>query len=499
MKQIVTNEQMRAYDAATIEGGISSRELMKRAGEAVFGAYPWRGRVAIVCGVGNNAGDGYVLALCLKRAGVACRLLLWKESFSEDGDFYFQACVRENIPWSVFDGEADFSQDGEIVDCLFGTGFHGNAEGAAADLIRAINRSGLPVIAVDINSGLNGTSGQGTPFVRSTLTLAIGYCKAGLLLGNGKDATKRIEVVDIGIPIPQGERVACLAEQGDFHSVLQKRAENSHKGSYGYVALIGGCTAYAGAVKLANLSCAALRAGCGVATLAVSCSLCPSVSPHLLESTLFPMEEDETGCMRYDPHALDRLTQGKRVVAVGMGWGSGDAYGEILTHLLTTYQGSLLIDADGLNTLSKMDKSLLKKASCRVLLTPHAKEMERLSHIPVETILQDPIGVASRYAKENGVCLLLKGPTTVVTDGDTTWLVNRGCAGMATAGSGDVLSGILTGLLGYAPLTPQTVACGAYLAGRAGELAEARTNPISMLASDTVHALPDAIREEMER
>jgi NAD(P)H-hydrate epimerase len=154
-----------------------------------------------------------------------------------------------------------------------------------------------------------------------------------------------------------------------------------------------------------------------------------------------------------------------------------------------------LIDADGLNTLAEMDLSLLKSSACKIVLTPHLKEFERLSGIPIAEIVKDPIYHAKCFARTYGVVLLLKGTCTVVTDGDKVYLVNRGCAGMATAGSGDVLSGILVGLLGYADANPLSVACGAYIAGRAGELAERDVNPISMIASDTVAHIPKAVGE----
>ena len=183
----------------------------------------------------------------------------------------------------------------------------------------------------------------------------------------------------------------------------------------------------------------------------------------------------------------------RRALAVGMGWGRSPETAKILAYLLDHYDGALVIDADGLNALGGMDPLLLKKTRAKVILTPHPKEFERLSGYSVKEILQNPVPLAQRYASQMGGCVLLKGACTVVTDGESSYLVDRGCAGMATAGSGDVLSGILAGLLGYAPANALTVACGAYLAGVAGELAEAASNAISMMASDTVRALPRAI------
>jgi NAD(P)H-hydrate epimerase len=292
-------------------------------------------------------------------------------------------------------------------------------------------------------------------------------------------------------------RPRFLAEAADFGIVFTQRKQNSHKGDYGYVSILGGCAEYSGAVKLANLSCAALRSGCGVAQLILPVSLRESVSPYLLESTLAPLP-DENGHMCFDPTALDRVLSRQKALAMGMGWGRSPHNGEILRYVLENYAIPTVIDADGLNTLAEMDKEMLRRTACRVILTPHLKEFERLCGIPIAEIQKDPVGYAEQYAKETGVILLLKGACTVVTDGDVTYLVNRGCAGMATAGSGDVLSGVLAGLLGFAPPTPLTVACGAYVAGRAGELAEMDVNPVSMLASDTVAHIGKAVAEILE-
>jgi NAD(P)H-hydrate epimerase len=491
MKQIVSVEQMRRSDAAEIAANTPSLELMRRAGEAVFRSYPWRGRVAIVCGVGNNAGDGYVLAMCLKKEGIPCRLLLIEEKFSADGRHYFDICQAMGIPWSIMKENEDFSKDTEIVDCIFGTGFHGNAEGRAKMAIDAINRAKKPTVSVDVNSGMNGDSGLGEPCIRSTLTVSIGSLKAGHFLGNAKDVIGKLTNADIGIPI-QGE-TAYLAENTDFARFFKTRPQNSHKGSYGYVGILGGCAEYSGAAKLANLSCAALRSGCGVATLAVPKTISASVSPHLLESTLLPIPDDGEGHMQFDASSLDRLMSRNRALAVGMGWGRSEENEKILSYLLAHYEGTLILDADGLNTLAEIGSQSIREARCKVLLTPHVKEFERISGYSMTKILENPIGKATEYAKQYGVCLLLKGACTVVTDGEETYLSPRGCAGMATAGSGDVLSGILAGILGYNDLTPLSATAGAYLAGLAGEIAEKKINAISMLASDTVAAIPEAI------
>lgn len=490
MQRVIDMRTMRESDAETIRRGTPSKELMYRAGVGIFQSYAWKGPVAIVCGSGNNAGDGYVLATLLKEADLDCTLFLLSPHFSEDGAYYYGKCKEIGVKAVQYTAKTDFSSYTEIVDCIFGTGFRGAAEGMVAACIEKINHSGRTVISADINSGLNGDSGLSPLCVRSDLTVSIGFYKNGHFLNRAKDVIGSLTNIDIGIGLHGSCRY--LAEAGDFGSILKPRRQDSHKGTYGYVSILGGCTEYAGAVKLANLSCAALRAGCGVAQLIVPASLANSVSPYLLESTL-ALLPDADGHMLFDAAKLDRVLAKQAALAIGMGWGSAPDNAKILAHVLQNYAIPVVIDADGLNTLAGMDKSLLKTTACKVLLTPHLKEMERLSGVAMEEIRQDPIGIAERFASEYGVCVLLKGACTVVTDGKTTYLVNRGCVGMATAGSGDVLSGVLVGLLGSAPLSPLTAACGAYIAGLAGELAEADINPISMLASDTVAHISKAI------
>ncbi len=493
MIPITSVETMRRSDAETIACGVSGAELMARAGRGIFESYPWEGPVAIVCGSGNNAGDGYVLALALSDASIPCTLVLLAEHWSKDGKYYYDACVARGIDVVPYSPDFSFSSYREIADCIFGTGFSGSVKGMARHAIEAINASGARVISADINSGLSGDNGLGELCVRSDLTVSIGTRKQGHFLGGAKDAIGSLTNIDIGIKVPSEGVFLC--ERTDFSEILSPRRQNSHKGNYGYVTVMGGCREYAGAIKLANMSAAALRAGCGVAQLAVPESILQSVAPYLLESTLLPIPSDETGHMQLTPTLLNDILSRQAALAIGMGWGRGAAHAQILSHILKNGALSLVIDADGLNTLAEMDLEILRQTHCRVVLTPHLKEFERLSGISVQEVQRDPIAHARTFARRYGVCLLLKGSTTVVTDGEVVYLVDRGCAGMATAGSGDVLSGILAGLLGYAPVSALTVACGAYMAGLAGELAERDVNPISMIASDTVSHVAAAVGE----
>lgn len=490
MQPVLSVSAMRQADAETIVSVTDSKELMRRAAQGIWENHCFGGRTAIVCGSGNNAGDGYALALLLHAAKIPCTVFLLSDRFSSDGRYYYEKCREIGVDIYNYTSETSLFEYQEIVDCIFGTGFQGEVSGIAADAIRKINASGAYVISADINSGLNGDNGQAELCVRSDLTVSIGYTKSGQFLGMAKDVIGKLCNVDIGIGFPK--QAYARLEDSDVAEVFKSRPQNCHKGMYGYVSIMGGCTQYAGAVKLANMSCAALRAGCGVAQLIVPEEIVPSVSPYLLESTLSPMPS-HNGKAVFDPSALDAALQKQVALSIGMGWGRSSEYAKILAHILNRYALSLVIDADGLNTLAEMDLSILKQTKCKVLLTPHLKEMERLCKITTDEILRDPIGVAADFAEKHRVLVLLKGPTTVVTDGANTFLVDRGCAGMATAGSGDVLSGILAGLFGYLQPDAFTVACGAYIAGLAGELAEHDGNAISMLASDTVSHIGAAI------
>jgi len=482
---------MRRADADTIAAGTPGRELMLRAARGIFGAFPWQGETAIVCGSGNNAGDGYALALLLKEAALPCRLFLLGDRFSEDGGYYRNRCLDAGIPEERCTGDTELTGFSQVVDCIFGTGFHGAPGGLEKAMIEKINFSGARVIAADIPSGLSGVSGMGETIVRADLTVSIGCPQPGHFLNMAKDHVGRLKNVDIGIPVPAG--ALKYAEDGDFRDLLGPRRHFSNKGDYGYVALLGGCRSYTGAAKLASLSLSALKAGCGVSMLAVPACIADAVTPYLLEITLVSLPEKD-GFMAFDEGALDALLSRCRAIALGMGWGMGPDNAAILAHILRHFKGPLVLDADGLNTLAGMDPSLWRETEAKLILTPHLREFTRLSGLTKAEVLADPVGAAERFARDSGTILLLKGPATLVTDGRETWLTEAGAPGMATAGSGDVLTGVLAGLMGWLMPDVRSVTLGAHLAGRAGELAQKEKGDISMTAGDTAEKIPQALR-----
>ena len=234
----------------------------------------------------------------------------------------------------------------------------------------------------------------------------------------------------------------------------------------------------------------------GVVRLIVPKSIEVSIAPYLLEQTIYPISNDEENKMIFNKEEIDKSLEKIKALAIGMGWGKGKGKDneKILKYILENKDIPCIIDADGLNTLAKMDLNILKEAKNKIILTPHLKEFERISQNPIEKIKENPIKLAIEFAKKYNVILLLKGSTTIITDGNETYLVKRGCSGMATAGSGDVLSGILVGLLGYNEPNIKTVVAGATLAGIAGELAQEKYTDISMKAADTIEMIPYAIK-----
>jgi len=496
MEKIVSSRVMRESDEYTCANVTDSVTLMYCAGKGIYESVENWGKTAIVCGAGNNAGDGFVVAKLLSEHGGDATIFLLSDKFSESGRYYFDMCRTMGVKTEKCTKETDFSGFDTVLDCIFGTGFHGEARGLAAEIIDKINESGAYIVSADINSGLSADSGMSAKCVRSDLTVSVGSYKYGHFLGMAKDVMRAKKNIDIGIEI-RGE-YALLAEKEGFLPYIKPRLNHSNKGTYGYVGIMGGCREYSGAVKLASLGASALRSGCGVAKIIVPESIASSVAPWLLEATLLPLA-DEAGHVIFDKTAIDGALARLSALSLGMGWGESEENAKILEYILAEKSLPLIIDADGLNTLAGMDKNLLKNTKCRVVLTPHPKEFERISGVPVAEALENPVEHARAFAREYGVILLLKGASTVVTDGEATYICDRGSAGMATAGSGDVLSGVLTGLLGYMEYSPRTVALGAYLAGAAGELASIEYTEIAMTAGDTAGMLPRVWKELIEK
>ena len=228
MLPIATVKTMQACDRNTIAKGTTSRELMLRAAKGILNSYPWVGKTLIVCGTGNNAGDGYALATLMQKNDLSCELLLLCDRFSEDGRYYFERCQEQGISHTLWSGFFDFSPYTQIVDCIFGIGFHGPLDKDTETLVESINKSGKTVISADINSGLGGDNGLGTPCIESNLTVAIQSYKPGHFLAQAKDVMNTHACIDIGIEMTN-EKVYLLEER-DVANLLTPRKNHSHKG-----------------------------------------------------------------------------------------------------------------------------------------------------------------------------------------------------------------------------------------------------------------------------
>ena len=492
MIDLYSPSQIRNAEAKLIHEGIDEIQMMERAATGLLQALPTcEGSIGILCGKGNNAGDGYALALQLADDGKIPILYSFSDKLTPAAEHYRDLCIQKQIPIRTKLESAPFADCALLVDCLFGTGFRGDVQSPYREIIIAANASGLPILSADIPSGLSAISGLSDLCIQATNSVAIGGYKYGNILGRGRDVCSELSVWDIGL---NPESNAALIEATDIESLFLPRPHHCHKGTFGTVTLLGGCLPYSGAPKLAAMSAASLRSGCGIARLAVPSCLVNSVLPYILETTLSPLPHKD-GFIQFDEDALGRAFTGASAAAIGMGLGQSSDNEAILQWALANLTTPLVIDADGLNTLAGMDLSILSKTRCTVVLTPHPKEFSRLSGITMNEILSDPIKYARDFAATHRCIVLLKGTATVISDGVDTLVVNRGSGGMATAGSGDVLSGVLASLLARSSEQPLlTVSAGAYITGVAGEIAAEKVGSISMLASDTVSALPAAIQ-----
>ena len=281
-----------------------------------------------------------------------------------------------------------------------------------------------------------------------------------------------------------------IIEIKDIKDLFKERNSESNKGDFGKAGIYGGSIEYSGALKLSFLALSSLRSGCGISRVIVKKEILPLIGPNILEQTLCILPN-------YDDNFYDKLCDYIKdldSLAFGMGLGNDKHLEEVLEYLIENYTGNLIIDADGLNTLSRMDLNVLNKRKCNILLTPHLKEFSRLCNKTIDEIKKDSLNLVKEFASTYRVSVLLKGHTTFISNGTDTYLVKTGTPGMATAGSGDVLSGILAGLLAYLDFNLLTVAAGVLLNGIAGCLAEEDNTDISMIASDTINNIGKAIK-----
>ena len=514
MKKVSTAKEMQTIDQRTTNDyGIPDLELMENAGRGCVDALARRfeddlasKRMLIFCGMGNNGGDGFVIARLLFNAGVTTEILLLgkrsdlKNSAAANADSAYKLGINiteiESANSPFIDNPLEHCDI--IIDALFGTGLSKPASGLYEHAINKINQSGKFVTAVDIPSGIDSDTGQLTgPHICADLTLALALLKRSHLLYPAAGVMGELETVDIKIPqqaVDAQSLNVSVTEEADLQSWLTKRQADSHKGTYGHTLVIAGSKGKGGAAGLTAL--AALRSGCGLVTLALPEGCQNALEFHPLEVMTVPAPETNTGTFSLSAkEILLEQCQGKSVVAIGPGLSTEPETVQLLKELLPAIECPLVIDADAINGLAQCP-DLISKLGADTVLTPHLREMSRLSRLDIAEILENRIGSATKFTSDHSVTLILKGAASIIAQADGTVTINpTGNPGMATAGSGDVLTGIIAGLIAGQGLSSDKAAiAGAYLHGLAGDIFAQSESEASLIAGDLLRTLPESMR-----
>jgi len=499
---IYTAAGTRERDNRTISSGVPGLLLMERAGQHVAKAalelYPGTGHVAVVAGKGNNGGDGLVAARMLAVAGVPVRVVL-TDARGLAGDAATNLEALRGYPVEVLDLEEvdrTLAGAGVVIDAVLGTGISGSPRGAAARAIEAVNRSKAPVVAVDVPSGLGADDGRAPgPCVEADITVTMGNLKPGLVLYPGKVYAGEVVVADIGL-LEGGEPWGFFTGPRSVARNLPPRPIDAHKGSCGRLLVVAGSTGMTGAAALT--AAAALRAGAGVVTLAVPASLNPILEEKLTEVMTYPLPEVLGGRgvvlsqAAVDP-VLD-LARDYDAVVLGPGLGREPETMELVRRLAAEIEVPLALDADGLVAFAGRPGELAARRAATVL-TPHPGEAAILTGLSVREVQASRPVLVTRLADETGAAVLLKGhPTLAASPGEALRVNSTGGPALATAGSGDVLSGILGALLAAGVDPFRAAWSAAYIHGAAGDLVAGEKGAYSVIASDLVEALGDVLR-----
>ena len=518
--KFVTSQRMREIDRAAVsEFKISGEQLMERAGTGVAAIVAHVGRavgcrepsVLLVAGRGNNGGDAFVAARCLSRQNVPVEVWLAGavESVKGDALTHLTRMKSAGVTLQEFPTVADWedaldSLEGGapdiVVDGVLGTGVKGPARGPAAGAIRYINelQSRSLVIAIDIPSGLDADTGAAPgSVVKADVTATMGFPKTGLIAAQAADVVGNLEVIDIGIPSELVERVTSeyeLVTAVDLRAVLPRRPRDAHKGTFGHVLIVGGAAGYTGAAALATR--AALRSGVGRVSVLTPQPQSIIVSASAPEAMVRGGATTPTGSLSADAlsDAFPDLTVFDAVL-VGPGMTQHEDTAALVDQVLAQKRVPVVLDADALNVCAGRT-DVLSGAICPLVLTPHPGEMARLQERTVGEVQADRFSAATRGSKEWGATVVLKGAGTIVTHTECVPCINMtGNPGMATGGTGDVLAGLLAGLLaqGVEPYDAGRLAV--YLQGRAGDSAAWRSSQAGLTAGDLIEEIPFAFRE----
>ena len=514
--KVATAEQMRSCDNTTItEWGVPGIVLMENAGQGTVDAMasylgPLSGRkVVILVGPGNNGGDGLVIARLLFKQGIFAQvvMLVSHDKLQGDAATNLAAVLALEIPMHdcLVDEDVEFvrqliAKGDLVVDAMFGTGLGRPVIGRFAAVIESINNSKIPVVAVDIPSGLNSDTGEALGIsVRADLTCTYGLSKLGQLVDPGKDYVGRLELVDIGIPDEVVAKVGVKLEYLEREMIrpwVPERPVVAHKGTFGHLMVIAGSVGKSGAALLCGQG--ALRAGTGLVTLAAPQLLNQVFESVLIEAMSMRLPHSRECFLVDDYDVIMEQASSKKAIVIGPGLGGGESTARLVEKIYQDLELPMVVDADGLNLLAGK-KDYLKNSTADRILTPHPGEMARLCGLTTSEVQRNRLQIAEDFAKRNRVYLVLKGAGTVIAAPDGRLAINStGNPGMAAGGMGDVLTGLIGGLLAQ-ELTPWQASClGVYVHGLAADLL-AEDNGVSFgyLAGEVAAALPRAFNQLM--
>ncbi len=506
--KVVTSSQMQEIDRVSIEEiGIPSLVLMERAGLAVVRRIKecYEGSpVVVVAGGGNNGGDGLVVARELFRQGydVTAFVTTERERLSEDCRSQLEIAERIGVPVRVNQlPKIQHLRGRLIVDALFGTGLNRPIREPLSTLIERINRAGTQVVAVDIPSGVSADTGGVLGIaVRADITVTFGLPKVGHLLYPGRHYTGRLYVEDIGFPeaLLQSDSIKTeLVEAPQVRSALPYRDPAGHKGTFGHVLVVGGSVGKTGAALMTAR--ASLKIGAGLVTVGIPEDALGGLS--VVEEMTLPLPSTPVGTVSREAteEILRFIHERADVLAVGPGLGRQEETMELVVEVIRGSTVPVVVDADALYALSRLGKGvydfLYNEVSSPLVLTPHPAEMGRLLSRDAREVDRDRLEVARYFAARTGMCVVLKGaPTVVASPEEYCYINSTGGSSLATAGSGDILTGMIAGLIaqGVAPL--EAAIAGVWLHGLAGDIGASKVTEYSFTASDILTFLPEALK-----
>ncbi|WP_031515933.1 bifunctional ADP-dependent NAD(P)H-hydrate dehydratase/NAD(P)H-hydrate epimerase [Desulfofalx alkaliphila] len=510
--RVVTAAEMRDIDRTAIEQyGIPGVVLMENAGIKVVEAVCEqlggcvKGRVVtIFVGKGNNGGDGLVVARHLLNKGADVRVLMVADPEQLVGDAALNLNIWHKMGQKVYpvhqpNGinmvKVSLMSTDLVVDAMYGTGFRGAVSEKIGRIIDLINASGLPVIAVDIPSGLEADTGQiKGPCIRANVTVTFGLPKLGMVLEAGVAVTGEMVVADISLPKPLlAGRKMNLLQRNRVRQWIPRRRLAAHKGNFGRVLVVAGSVGMGGAALLTATAC--LRSGAGLVTLAMPEQLHDGIVGAAPEVMTLPLPQENGVLTAKALGALVDKLKFMDVLAVGPGLTRRDEAVDLVHQLLPHVNIPVVIDADGLNAVAK-DLAVLERVAGPVVLTPHPGEMARLLGVTVDEVQQNRISLTRQCAEKWACTVLLKGARTLVATPQGEIYINpTGNPGMATAGSGDVLTGVIAALMAQGLPPAEAAAAGAYLHGMAGDYGALQLGMTGLTAGDILENLPRCIKE----